>query len=186
MWLVVGLGNPGSLYENTRHNVGFMVIDILTSKSRISLSEKEKTFIAGRGQVDDAQAVLMKPLTFMNRSGIAVRNALDRYDDIQRILVIHDDLDLDVGIIRIRRKGSSGGHRGIESIIETIGTGAFIRLKIGIGRSERIPSEEYVLSPFKKKEREVVDEALLNAADAVRLILDRGVSRAQNEYHQDR
>lgn len=185
MWLVVGLGNPGNAYADTRHNIGFMVVDALASRVSISLNHKTKHYIYGRGLIGNQKAILIKPLTFMNKSGAAVRDALEKCDDADNILVVHDDLDLDTGVIRIRKKGSSGGHRGIESIIESLGSRDFIRLKIGIGRSVRIPAERYVLSAFKKKEQQVVKEAVEKAADAITIILDKGISCAQNRFHRE-
>ena len=140
MWLVVGLGNPGNEYEKTRHNIGFMVVDALAARFSIAFTQKTAHFIYGRGFIEEAKAILIKPLTFMNRSGIAVRDALRRYDEIENLIVIHDDLDLETGIIRIRKSGSSGGHKGVQSIIDSLGSREFIRIKIGIGRPDRVLS----------------------------------------------
>ena len=185
MWLVVGLGNPGDAYEDTRHNIGFMVVDALAIRESVSLNQKAKHYTYGRGLIGNQEAVLIKPLTYMNKSGVAVRDAIKRFDEADNILVVHDDIDLDPGVIRIRKTGSSGGHRGIESIIGSLGSKDFIRLKIGIGRSDRIPAERYVLSAFKKKERQVVEEAVEKAADAIPTILDKGISCAQNRFHRE-
>ena len=183
MWLVAGLGNPGDAYTDTRHNIGFAVIDALAARYAISLKQKTSNYKFGRGFIEDQKAVLIKPLTFMNRSGIAVRDALFKFDDIENFLVVHDDLDLDPGIIRIRKTGSAGGHNGIQSIIDFLNSKDFIRIKIGIGRSERIYPEKYVLRPFNKKEKPLIDEAVETAADAIQEILARGVSSAQNKFH---
>ncbi len=183
MWLVAGLGNPGDAYTDTRHNIGFAVIDALAARYTISLKQKTSNYIFGRGFIGDQKSILIKPLTFMNRSGIAVRDALFKFDEIENFLVVHDDLDLDPGIIRIRKTGSAGGHNGIQSIIDFLNSKDFIRIKIGIGRSERIYPEKYVLRPFNKKEKPLIDEAIETAADAVQEILARGVSSAQNKFH---
>ncbi len=183
MWLVAGLGNPGNDYAKTRHNIGFMVIDALAAGSSISIKQKRANYLFGRGVIGEQKAILIKPLTFMNRSGIAVRDAVRRYD-IDSILVVHDDIDLPTGVIRIRKSGSSGGHNGIESIINTLGTRDFIRVKIGIGRSDRIPPEKYVLRAFNKQEQTLIKEAVEKAADAVTVILNKGVSFAQNRFHR--
>ncbi len=183
MWLVAGLGNPGDAYTDTRHNIGFAVIDALAGRYSISLKQKTSNYIFGRGFIEEQKAILIKPLTFMNRSGIAVRDALFKFDDIENFLIIHDDLDLDPGIIRIRTTGSAGGHNGIQSIIDFLNSKDFIRIKIGIGRSKRMFPEKYVLRPFNKKEIPLIDEAIETAADAVHEILARGVSSAQNKYH---
>jgi len=183
MWLVAGLGNPGDDYADTRHNIGFMVIDALSARYSISLRQKATNFIYGRGFIGELETILVKPLTFMNRSGIAVWDAIRRYEGIDNILVVHDDLDLETGVIRIRKAGSSGGHNGVQSIIDRLGSRDFIRLKIGIGRPDRVPAEKYVLRRFNKQERPVMEEAIETAADAVEEILARGVTSAQNKFH---
>jgi PTH1 family peptidyl-tRNA hydrolase len=184
MWLVVGLGNPGDEYAETRHNVGFMVVDALSAAVSIPVREKTAKSVSGRGFIDDQTVILMKPLTYMNRSGVAVRDVLWKYDEIDRVIVVHDDLDLDVGMIRIRIRGSSGGHRGIESIIEKIGTQDFIRIKVGIGRSERLSPETYVLRKFARSQRPVMAEVIIKAAEAIPVIMRSGVEAAQNELHR--
>jgi PTH1 family peptidyl-tRNA hydrolase len=183
MWLVVGLGNPGDDYAQTRHNVGFMVVDALAVRFSISIKQKTTNFVCGRGFIEEQKAILIKPLTFMNRSGIAVWDAIRKYDDIDNVFVVHDDLDLDTGVIRIKKTGSSGGHNGIQSIIERLGSKDFIRLKIGIGRPNRGIAEKYVLRRFNKQERPLIEEAIETAADAIQLILTKGVSSAQNTFH---
>jgi len=185
MWLIVGLGNPGNKYAKTRHNLGFMVIDSLSSKLDISLKNKSKNFTYGKGCVDEHNLILTKPVTFMNRSGIAVRDACKKFSRIENMMVIHDDIDLDIGKIRIKENGSAGGHRGIESIIELTGTKDFLRLKIGIGRSFRIPPEDYVLMPFTKKEQSAIKISIENAVDAVEMIVNKDISHAQNTFHRD-
>ncbi len=167
--LVVGLGNPGKKYENTRHNVGFMVVDELVRRLKIknfkeeSLSHVYRTRIAGR------EVILAKPQTFMNNSGLAVVNLLEENDiEPQEMLVVYDDLDLPLGMTRLRLEGSSGGHRGVESIIKNIKTDKFPRLKIGIGRPKR--KEEvvnYVLTPFSKEEQELVRAVVKKAGECV-------------------
>ncbi|RJQ44415.1 MAG: aminoacyl-tRNA hydrolase [Nitrospiraceae bacterium] len=184
MWLVVGLGNPGDMYAGTRHNIGFMVIDALAGTYSFPLKTRTKTHIYGRGFIGEKDVLLIKPLTFMNKSGIAVREVVKKHENIENILVVHDDIDLAPGVIRIRKAGSSGGHRGVESIMEVLGTNDFIRLKIGIGRSERIPVEEYVLRDFTKREKPVIDESIGQAAEAITLIMSKGLSSAQNTFHK--
>lgn len=184
MWLVAGLGNPGDEYERTRHNIGFMVIEALSARYAISIRQKAANFTFGRGFIEDRKAILMKPLTFMNRSGIAVREALFKFDEIENLLVVHDDLDLDPGVIRIRKTGSSGGHYGIQSIIDCLNSTDFLRVKIGIGRSARISPERYVLRAFTKQEKTVIDEAVENAVDAIRVIISEGIAPAQSRFHK--
>ncbi len=184
MWLVAGLGNPGDEYEKTRHNIGFMVIDTLAARLSISLKQKKPDYVFGRGFIEEQKVVLMKPLTYMNRSGIAVRDVLWKHEEVEGILVIHDDLDLEPGVIRVRKTGSSGGHNGIQSIIDFLNSKDFNRLKIGIGRPKRGATEQYVLKNFSKQERPVIDEAIEIAADAVSVILTHGVVSAQNKFHK--
>lgn len=183
MWLVAGLGNPGDDYSETRHNLGFMVIDSLAAQMSISLRQKAPLYMSGIGTIDGATALLLKPLTFMNRSGIALRDVIHRHDDIEDILIIHDDLDLAPGVLRIKKGGSSGGHNGVQSVIDLLGTEDFIRIRLGIGSSERMLPEKYVLRRFAKKEKPLIEEAISRAVEAIPLILKRGVSYAQNIFH---
>ncbi len=184
MWLVAGLGNPDEKYADTRHNVGFMVINALAVRFSIPLKQKTANFIFGKGFIEDEKAILIKPLTFMNRSGVAVREALFKFDEIENLLVVHDDLDLDIGVLRIRKSGSSGGHNGIQSIIECLNSKDFLRLKIGIGRSTRISAERYVLRSFNKREKVVIEETIDNAADAIQILINQGISKAQNKFNK--
>jgi len=186
MWLVVGLGNPGDMYVGTRHNIGFMVVDALAESFSLPFKGRTRNFIYARGFVKEQDILLIKPLTFMNRSGIAVAEAVRRHEDIDNILVIHDDIDLDTGTIKIRKAGSSGGHKGVASIIDALGAGDFVRIKIGIGRSGRIPVEEYVLRNFTKRERPMIEESVVKAAEAVSIIMNKGVSYAQNIFHREK
>jgi PTH1 family peptidyl-tRNA hydrolase len=185
MWLVVGLGNPGDTYQNTRHNVGFMVVDALAARYSIKLKQKTTNFIFGRGFIEDHGAILVKPLTFMNRSGVAVMDVLLKFSEIEDLIIVYDDLDLETGMIRIRKKGSSGGHRGIQSVIDCLGSNDFMRLKIGIGRSARMSAERYVLKPFNRQQRRVVGEAVEKSVNAIAAILSNGLSYAQNRFHRE-
>lgn len=183
MWLIVGLGNPGKKYSKTRHNIGFIIADAVAKRFSIPLRNRAKNFIYGRGIISAQEASIIKPLTFMNKSGIAVRDAVRKYRCKNNIIVIQDDLDLGAGTIKIKKNGSSGGHKGIASIIETMGTKDFIRVKVGIGRSEKIPAEDYVLSCFNKEEQAVIKKTVAKAVDAIEEILGRGISYAQNKFH---
>ncbi|MBI5675231.1 MAG: aminoacyl-tRNA hydrolase [Nitrospirae bacterium] len=185
MWLVVGLGNPGEAYVTTRHNIGFMVINALSDRFSIPLKQKRRNFEYGRGFMEEKEVLLIKPLTFMNRSGMAVREALKGHEDTGNLIVIHDELDLEPGIIRIKKSGSSGGHRGVESIIEMLGTKDFLRLRVGIGRSKRLPPEVYVLTRFPKADAKMVKESVDTAVNAVIAVISKGLSSAQNEFHRD-
>ncbi|TAN38763.1 MAG: aminoacyl-tRNA hydrolase [Nitrospirae bacterium] len=183
MWLVVGLGNPGTRYAMTRHNIGFLVVDELTR--RLGLTFKEKTdYLHCNGSINGEKTIFMEPLTFMNRSGSAVKNIFSKNNLLsENLIVIHDDLDLDPGRIKIRKKGSSGGHKGIESIIQHLGTNVFVRIKIGIGRDPFIPTEDYVLSRFRKAELPEIKEAVVTAADAVEAIIKEGPDKAMNRFN---
>lgn len=183
--LIAGLGNPGSEYRETRHNVGFMVLDRLAQR----LPKKSFEEIHGcsshylKGTYAGRALFLQKPETYMNLSGEAVA-PLMRKEEIgtDGLLVIYDDMDLEVGKLRIRNRGSCGGHNGIRSIIETTGTENFARIRVGIGHRTG-NGADYVLSPFEEDEKPVIDKVLDAAADAVILILRRGLSQAMNEYN---
>lgn len=183
MWLVVGLGNPGQAYSKTRHNIGFAVIDRIAEEYSFELKQKEN-YIIGKGSIEGNKVILLEPLTFMNRSGLAVRDMIKR-NGIQpsELIVVHDDIDMETGKLKIRKDGSSGGHKGVESIIQEIGTREFIRLKIGIGRGEGVPVEDYVLGKFKKAELPMAKEAVSRAADAVASILKNGAEKAMNSFN---
>ena len=183
MWLIVCLGNPGRKYARTRHNVGFMVADDIASRYGIELKTKE-SYMIGKGSVEANEVILMEPLTFMNRSGAAVKEIMRKYPlESENLIVVHDDLDMETGKLKIRKRGSSGGHRGVDSIIEGIGTREFIRVKIGIGREEDVPSEEYVLKNFGKDQISLIKAAIVRASDAVAVILRNGVDKAMNEFN---
>ena len=183
MWLIAGLGNPGSRYEKTRHNAGFLVLEELVERLQLEFKEKED-FKISKGSLGDEKIILVEPLTFMNRSGVAVRKIMQKSNvSPERLIVIHDDLDLECGNLKIRKKGSSGGHKGIESIIQNIGTREFIMVKIGIGRDPFVPTEKYVLSRFRKDEMPVIKEAIAKAAESVHSIIIEGVERAMNRFN---
>ncbi|MBI4686555.1 MAG: aminoacyl-tRNA hydrolase [Nitrospirae bacterium] len=183
MWLIVGLGNPGRSYQKTRHNLGFMVVEAISSKFSTPIEKETKNYIYGKGTVNDKAVVLAKPLTFMNLSGIAVSAMLNKFMNVENIIVIHDDLDLETGVLKIKRGGSSGGHRGIESIIKETGSKDFIRIKLGIGRPQSKSVEDYVLSPFSKEEQPLAKECIEKAVEAVSMVIDKGLSYAQNKLH---
>ena len=183
MWVIVGLGNPGRRYTKTRHNIGFMVADNLAERYGIELRTKE-LYTAGKGSMEGNTIVLVEPLTFMNRSGLAVKEVMKKYPlEPENLIVVHDDLDMDTGKLKIRKKGSSGGHRGIESIIGNLGTREFIRMKIGIGREEGVPAEDYVLRKFGKDQISLIKDAIVRASDAIAMIMRDGVDKAMNVFN---
>lgn len=184
MWIIVGLGNPGRKYEKTRHNVGFIVIDKLSEQYGIDLEEKDSYYL-GKGEIEGQAVVLLKPLTFMNRSGGVVLKVLKKFDSFPgSLIVIHDDLDLDTGVIKLKKTGASGGHKGIESIIQGTGTRDFFRVKVGVGRDRDIPSEIYVLSNFRPFEKSIIKDAILKAVDAVAAIITVGIDRAMTRHNR--
>ena len=181
--LIVGLGNPGLKYAATRHNVGFRCIDVLAERAGISLNDRRKHAELGRGTLAGIPVVLAKPRTFMNASGLAARYLLDRFGTSpERMLVVVDDLDLPLGTIRLRGAGSSGGHRGLDSISAEARTGAYPRLRIGIGRPDA-GAVAHVLSRFAPAEEATLAEALARAADAAEVWAEHGVDAAMNQFN---
>ncbi|MGQ9570303.1 MAG: aminoacyl-tRNA hydrolase [Thermodesulfovibrionales bacterium] len=183
MWAIIGLGNPGRRYSRTRHNIGFMIIEKVAKKYDIVLEQKNR-YGKGRGCIGGHDVILIKPLLYMNRSGEVVKEVLDKFNiPLYRLLVIYDDLDMDIGKVRIRSKGSSGGHKGVESIIQSISSKDFLRLKIGIGRDKDIEPEDYVLDRFKREEVPVIKKAIEKASEALTSILTEGVEKAMNKFN---
>ncbi len=186
MKLIVGLGNPGDEYKQTRHNAGFMSIDELASVYNIAVNKKRYKSYIGKGLINDIEVVLAKPQTFMNLSGDSVVQMLKGFNlSTDDLIVIYDDMDMELGRIRIRDKGSSGGHRGAKSIINAVGTDSFVRLKFGIGRpaSGADPSD-YVLSNFKKAELPILKEAVKRASEAISLLIKDGTVSAMNRFNK--
>lgn len=186
MYLIAGLGNPGKQYERTRHNMGFDTIDELVDRHRIPGSGMQHKAMYGKGMIAGEKVILAKPLTYMNLSGDSVREFINYYkmDPETELIVIYDDIDLEPGQIRIRKKGSAGGHNGMKSIISQIGTQNFCRVKVGVGaKPAGWDLADYVLGRFSTKEREEVDKAIEEAADAVEVILGEGIDAAMNKYN---
>ncbi|HHV71366.1 MAG TPA: aminoacyl-tRNA hydrolase [Clostridia bacterium] len=185
MKLIVGLGNPGSEYERTRHNAGFMVIDHLAQKTGIKLNKTSHFSHWGRGTIAGEQVVLLKPQTYMNLSGNAVAS-ISRWYKLSPadLLIIYDDLDLPLGKLRFREQGGAGGHRGLDSIISQLGTQKIPRLRIGIGRpQDKMEVVDYVLSPFTPDEKEQFDLVVRKAAEAVLVLIESGIGKAMNKYN---
>jgi len=185
MKLIIGLGNPGRKYEKTRHNVGFMVASALADKHGIRLKTKAFNSIIGKGRILGEEVVVMLPQTYMNRSGEAARAILSRKKvELKDLLVVCDDVNLSLGIIRIRADGSAGGHNGLASLIEYLGNGDFARLRIGIGKeAESARLSGYVLSTFRRGEEAVLDEAIGISVDCCETWLKGGVERAANQFN---
>jgi len=183
MKVIVGLGNPGPRYRDTRHNVGFRTLEELASRHPIVRQESRFDAIIAHLQVNHEKVFLVKPLTFMNLSGKAVRALVSYYKiDLQDIIVIYDDMDLPVGSVRIRPAGGTGGHRGMSSLVESLGSQNFSRIRIGIGRP---PDEaiDWVLGRFSPQEKPLIQEAILRAADAAEYWLVHGIDKTMNEYN---
>lgn len=185
MYMIAGLGNPTKEYDKTRHNVGFAVIDALADQYNIDISERKHKALCGRGAIEGHKVVLMKPQTFMNLSGESIRAAVDFYKvDLEDIIIIYDDVSLEPGQLRIRLKGSAGGHNGIKNIIAHLGTQEFPRIKVGVGaKPPRMDLADYVLSRFSKGEQKLMDDALKEAAEAAVMMMADGVDRAMNHYN---
>jgi len=185
LWLIVGLGNPGLEYRRTRHNVGFMVVDELASRGEMKFRKKKMEALYASGWLGNEPITLLKPQTFMNKSGSAVALWLQTLQlSPSQLVVIHDDLDLSPFRIRIRKDGSHGGHRGVSSIIRELGSKDFIRIRIGIGKSvEGSSSVNHVLRPFSKEERQNLPKVVQKAADAVLVLLDQGLEAAMNRFN---
>ena len=185
-WLIAGLGNPEPKYEITRHNAGFLAIDRIADNANVSIKKMKFHALIGEADLGGERCLLLKPLTYMNKSGEAIAEAM-RYYQIppERVLILFDDISLDPGKLRIRQKGSAGGHNGIKSIIEMTKSSDFPRIKIGVGKKPHPDYDlaDWVLSKFKKDELPLMDEAFTNAADAAVMIVSGSIDRAMNRYN---
>jgi PTH1 family peptidyl-tRNA hydrolase len=184
-YLFAGLGNPGAKYRQNRHNIGFMVVDALAEAVGISLSRVEQHALIGKGRIEEEQIILVKPQTYMNESGRSIAPLIRFYKiPLSQFIVIHDDLDLPLGTIRLRPGGGSGGQRGIESIADKLGTRDFNRLRVGIGRPPgRMDPKDYVLHDFEPKDVEILPEVLARCADAIHRFLHHGIEKAMNDFN---
>lgn len=187
MFVIVGLGNPTAQYEGTRHNAGFDVIDVLAEKYNISVDARKCRAFCGKGVIAGQKVLLVKPQTYMNLSGESVGEIVNYYkiDPESDLLVIYDDISLDVGQLRIRKKGSAGGHNGIKSIIAHLGTTVFPRIKVGVGeKPKNYDLADYVLGHFSKQERELMEEGYEHASDAVEQIVQGEIEAAMNVFNK--
>jgi PTH1 family peptidyl-tRNA hydrolase len=184
--LIVGLGNPGNLYRFSRHNAGFLVLDWLAEEWQIPISRRRFGALYGKGRVGTEEILLVRPQTYMNLSGKSVKKFFEFYrieahDDV---IVVHDDLDLPLGVIRLKKGGGLGGHKGLISIVEHLGSQDFRRLRVGIGRPPHSGMvEQYVLSPFTSEEITTVPEIVSTAGQAIEEMLLSGIQAAMNKYH---
>lgn len=187
MFIIAGLGNPDRQYEGTRHNAGFDVIDRIAEKYNIAVDTKKHRAYIGKGIIDGQKVILAKPQTYMNLSGESIRSLVDYYkiDEENELLVVYDDISLDVGQLRIRAKGSAGGHNGIKNIIAHLGTQVFLRIKVGVGEKPKgYDLADYVLGHFSKAEREQMEEGYDHAVRAAEMIVSGQLSEAMNEFNR--
>ncbi len=187
MKLIVGLGNPGIEYQFTPHNIGFLAVDRIASEHGVEIRNRQCRALTGKVTIGDQQALLTKPETFMNLSGISVRELLAKYEAKPEsdLIVIQDELDFPLGTLRIHTRRSSAGHNGIESIIGALGTQDFLRIRIGVAPEHKVEDgKEYLLAPMRKKELAIVDEMLESAAEAVKAILTDGPAAAMNRFNR--
>ncbi len=183
-WLVLGLGNPGREYERSRHNVGFLCLDELARRHRARITDHAAKSLVGRLRLDDRELILAKPQTMMNLSGLAGKALRAKYDiPLDRVLVVHDELDLPFGRVQIRKGGSSAGNHGIDSLIASFGSKEFIRVRVGVGRPVG-SSVEYVLGPFADAEREALPSLIARVADGVAAVAQVGLDRAMTDFNK--
>lgn len=187
MIIIAGLGNPGREYETTRHNAGFMTIDVLAKKYGIDVTEKKHKAIIGKGVIEGNKVILAKPQTYMNNSGESIRELVDYYKpDVEtEVIIIYDDITLDVGGLRVRKKGSAGGHNGMKSIIAHLGTEEFQRIRVGIGeKPSRMDLADWVLGHFSKEDINTLVGACEEACEAVKLLMNGDIDEAMNRYNR--
>lgn len=185
MKIIAGLGNPTSQYEGTRHNIGFAVIDKLADAYNISMDIKKHKAVCGKGVIDGEKVILVKPQTYMNLSGESIREVYDYYKaDIEDVLIIYDDICLDVGKLRIRAKGSAGGHNGIKNIIAHLGTEKFARIRVGVGdKPKQMDLADYVLGRFQGDDVAAIRKGIETAAEAVSVVITEGIDSAMNKFN---
>lgn len=187
MFIIAGLGNPTKEYAGTRHNIGFDVIDVIAKENGIDVIEKKHRALIGRGYMEGRKVILAKPQTYMNLSGESLRELTDYYkiNPEDNLIVLYDDISLDVGQLRIRKKGSAGGHNGMKSIISCLNTDVFLRIKMGVGgKPEHYDLADYVLGRFSQQERKIMEESALRAADAVRYMVRDETDAAMNLFNK--
>jgi len=186
MYIIAGLGNPAKEYDNTRHNIGFRVIDVIAEQENIRVLEKKHKALIGKGYVEGSKVILAKPRTYMNLSGESVTLMLRYYeaDEASNLIVLSDDVSLPPGQLRIRKKGSAGGHNGLKSIISHLGHDTFIRIRIGVGeKPEGYDLADYVLGHFSKQDAPIMEDAVKRAADAVKMIIRESADAAMNHFN---
>jgi PTH1 family peptidyl-tRNA hydrolase len=183
MYIIAGLGNPGKKYENTRHNIGFITLDYLAERHDIKINKIKHKALVGEGRIAGQKVLLVEPQTYMNLSGESLREVMDYYKvDIEDMIVIYDDIDLEAGAVRIRKKGGPGTHNGMRSIVQHLGTD-FPRIRMGIGKDRRGDLVDFVLGGFTKEDKEVLEPAIERAALAIEMYISEGIEKAMNKYN---
>ena len=184
MYLIVGLGNPENEYSNTRHNVGFDVINKLASKYDIKVNKLKFKGLYGKGKIESKDVILLKPQTYMNLSGESIIEIVNFYKiDIQKIIVIYDDMDIEPGIIKVRKKGGPGTHNGMKSVVKELNTQDFARVRVGIGKPENRDFINYVIGKMPIEDIKILDEATSKSEEAVEEILKNGIDSAMNKFN---
>lgn len=189
MYIIVGLGNPGSQYRNTRHNMGFDTVEILSDRFSIPTDFVKHKAMCGKGMIEGQKVILAMPQTYMNLSGESVRQLVDYYkiDVESELIVVYDDIDLDPGTVRVRKSGSAGGHNGMKNIVQHLGTTNFIRVRVGVGAKPKgYDLADYVLGHFTQSEREEVNKGLITAAEGVVMIMTEGADAAMNKINSQK
>ena len=184
MYIIAGLGNPGRKYENTRHNMGFIAVDLLAEKYGIKVDKIKFKALVGEGRIAGRKNLLVKPQTYMNLSGESIREVMSFYKEgIENLIVIYDDIDIPTGTIRVRKKGSAGTHNGMRNIVYLLQDDNFPRIRVGIGSDKKVDLINYVTGGVTKGEKELLEGALVKAADAAAAIVEKGIEKAMNEYN---
>lgn len=184
MYVIAGLGNPGRKFEKTRHNMGFLAIDRIAEDNNIKVNKIKHKALVGDGIISGQKVLLVKPQTYMNLSGESLREVVSYYEiEPEKLIVIYDDMDLEAGSLRIRKKGSAGSHNGMKSVIYQLKSEDFPRIRVGIGKSGSLDWKDFVTGKIGSKEEQILEDAVKRAADAAACIVEKGIDRAMNEYN---
>lgn len=184
MYIIAGLGNPGRKYENTRHNIGFIALDLLAERNDIKINKIKHKALVGEGRIFGQKVLLVKPQTYMNLSGQSLREVMAYYkEDMEKLVVIYDDIDIPMGTVRIRKKGSAGTHNGMRSVVQCLSSDQFPRIRIGLGDGRKGELKDFVIGGFSKEEKEPLEEAVTRAVLAAECIVEKGIDKAMNEYN---
>lgn len=184
MYIIAGLGNPGRRYENTRHNIGFIALDLLAERNDIKINKIKHKALVGEGRISGQKVLLVKPQTYMNLSGQSLQEVMAYYkEEIENLIVIYDDIDIPMGTVRIRKKGSAGTHNGMRSVVQCLNSDQFPRIRIGLGDGRKGELKDFVIGGFSKAEKEPLEEAVTRAVRAAECIVEKGIDKAMNEYN---